>query len=157
MKNLDISVYKNILAVRQAHLFDIGCFLMRIYMYMGTLGIVSMLTLSGHSALFSGTVSSALAISTFLISPRTGKFMDERGQHQVILITSIIAMTGAILLLAAVSRNLPSSLMYAAAFLMSFVPSAPAIARTRWTYLIETGKASAFRQRSKAFIRMKAL
>lgn len=144
MKNLDLSVYKNILAVRQAHLFDIGCFLMRIYMYMGTLGIVSMLTLSGHSALFSGTVSSALAISTFFISPRTGKYMDERGQHQVILITSIIAMTGAVLLLAAVSRNLPPGLMYAAAFLMGFVPSAPAIARTRWTYLIETGKVGDF-------------
>ena len=109
MKNFDFGVYGNILAVKQAHLFDIGCFLMRIYMYMGTLGVVSMLTLSGHSAFFSGTVSSTLAISTFFIAPRTGKFMDEKGQHRVILITSIIA-----------------------------------IARTRWTYLIESGKLKNF-------------
>ena len=81
MKNFDFGVYGNILAVKQAHLFDIGCFLMRIYMYMGTLGVVSMLTLSGHSAFFSGTVSSTLAISTFFIAPRTGKFMDEKGRN----------------------------------------------------------------------------
>ena len=117
---------------------------MRIYMYMGTLGVVSMLTLSGHSAFFSGTVSSTLAISTFFIAPRTGKFMDEKGQHRVILITSIIAMTGAILLLTTVALGLPSGIMYVAAFLMGFVPSAPAIARTRWTYLIESGKLKNF-------------
>ena len=144
MKNFDFGVYGNILAVKQAHLFDIGCFLMRIYMYMGTLGVVSMLTLSGHSAFFSGTVSSTLAISTFFIAPRTGKFMDEKGQHRVILITSIIAMTGAILLLTTVALGLPSGIMYVAAFLMGFVPSAPAIARTRWTYLIESGKLKNF-------------
>ena len=144
MKNFDFGVYGNILAVKQAHLFDIGCFLMRIYMYMGTLGVVSMLTLSGHSAFFSGTVSSTLAISTFFIAPRTGKFMDEKGQHRVILITSIIAMTGALLLLTTVALCLPSGIMYVAAFLMGFVPSAPAIARTRWTYLIESGKIKNF-------------
>lgn len=144
MKNFDFGVYGNILAVKQAHLFDIGCFLMRIYMYMGTLGVVSMLTLSGHSAFFSGTVSSTLAISTFFIAPRTGKFMDEKGQHRVILITSIIATTGAILLLTTVALGLPSGIMYVAAFLMGFVPSAPAIARTRWTYLIESGKIKNF-------------
>ena len=144
MKNFDFGVYGNILAVKQAHLFDIGCFLMRIYMYMGTLGVVSMLTLSGHSAFFSGTVSSTLAISTFFIAPRTGKFMDEKGQHRVILITSIIAMTGALLLLTTVALGLPSGIMYVAAFLMGFVPSAPAIARTRWTYLIESGKLKNF-------------
>ena len=144
MKNFDFGVYGNILSVNQAHLFDIGCFLMRIYMYMGTLGVVSMLTLSGHSAFFSGTVSSTLAISTFFIAPRTGKFMDEKGQHRVILITSIIAMTGAILLLTTVALGLPSGIMYVAAFLMGFVPSAPAIARTRWTYLIESGKLKNF-------------
>ena len=144
MKNFDFGVYGNILAVKQAHLFDIGCFLMRIYMYMGTLGVVSMLTLSGHSAFFSGTVSSTLAISTFFIAPRTGKFMDEKGQHRVILITSIIAMTGALLLLTTVALGLPSGIMYVAAFLMGFVPSAPAIARTRWTYLIESGKIKNF-------------
>ena len=138
MKNVNFSVYRDIIAVRQAYLFDIGCFLMRIYMYMGTLGVVSMLSLSGHGALFSGSVSSMLAISTFFISPRTGKFMDERGQHHVILITSTIAMCGALSLLAVVAFQLPKELMYLAALLMGFVPSAPAIARTRWTYLIET-------------------
>lgn len=140
MKNINFTVYKDIIAVKQAYLFDIGCFFMRIYMYMGTLGVVSMLTLSGHGALFSGSVSSMLAISTFFISPRTGKFMDEQGQHRVVLITSAIAMCGALSLLAIVAFQLPKELMYLAAFLMGFVPSAPAIARTRWTYLIETNQ-----------------
>ncbi len=140
MKNIDFSVYHDIIAVRQAYLFDIGCFLMRIYLYMGTLGILSLLTLSGHSAFFSGTVSSALAISTFFISPRTGKLMDEHGQHRIVLITSILTMIGAAGLLTVVTFKLPLWLAYGAVFLMGFVPSAPAIARTRWTYLIETGK-----------------
>ena len=140
MSKFDPTVYLRILSVHQAYAFDLGCILMRIYMYMGTIGIVSMLTLSGHSALFAGTVSSMLAISTFFISPRTGKFMDELGQRRVVAITSSITLCGVALLLLTVAFGWPQWLTYLAAFFMGFVPSAPAIARTRWTYLSETGQ-----------------
>ena len=109
MSKFDPTVYLRILSVHQAYAFDLGCILMRIYMYMGTIGIVSMLTLSGHSALFAGTVSSMLAISTFFISPRTGKFMDELGQRRVVAITSSITLCGVALLLLTVAFGWPSS------------------------------------------------
>ena len=140
MSSFDPGVYLKILRVRDAWPFDLGCFFMRVYGYMGTLGVVSMLTFSGHTALFAGTVASMLAISTFFIGPRIGKLMDERGQSHVVAIASLITLLGIALLLIAVSFNLPEWLMYPAAFLMGFIPSAPAIARTRWTYLLETGQ-----------------
>ena len=53
---IDISVYKPVLAVRQAWRFDLGAALMRIFTCMITIGSVSMLTLMGHSSLKAGVV-----------------------------------------------------------------------------------------------------
>ena len=73
MGAVDPSVYKSVLKVRRAYGFDIACFLMRFYQYMMNVGTVTMITLSGHSFLLAGAVSSAIAISTFIVAPQVSR------------------------------------------------------------------------------------
>lgn len=137
VKGLDISVYAPILRTKAARRFDTGAFLMRIYTAMETIGSVSMLTLQGNSVLLAGSVSSVIALAAFLISPRVSRRIDERGQSAVIPAATVVALAGLALLLATSVLHLPWALNYMAAVLMGFVPNAPALARTRWTYLIK--------------------
>lgn len=136
-RGINISVYAPIVRTRAAYRFDAGAFLMRIYTAMVTIGSVSMLTLQGHSVLLSGSVSSTIALATFLISPRVSRRIDERGQSAIIPGATVIAMAGLLLLLATSSLRLPWALNYLGGVCMGFVPNAPALARTRWTYLIK--------------------
>ena len=76
MKNFDRGVYRAVLKVREAYAFDAGGILMRVYAYMATIGSISMLTLAGYSFFLAGTVSSTIALATFLISPRVSKLVD---------------------------------------------------------------------------------
>lgn len=134
------SPYAAILRTKEAYLFDLGTLLMRLYMPMLTLGSVAMLTLMGYSALFSGSVSSVVAASLFLISPRVSKLVDERGQSAVVPWAASISFAGVAAMIAVVQLGLPSWLCYVAGFLMGFGPSPQALARARWLFLIETGR-----------------
>lgn len=84
MSAVDPKVYGTILSVRPARQFDIACLLMRMYGYMMNIGTVAMLSLAGYSFLESGLVSSVIALAIFLIGPRLGKLVDERGQSRVV-------------------------------------------------------------------------
>ena len=140
MANLiDPSVYRAILRVRQAYVFDAAALLMRFFTYMMNIGTVTMLTLSGYSFLSAGIVSSVIALSTFFISPRISKFIDERGQHVVIPVAGLITMTGLVILLANVAFHGAEWLLYVAGVLIGFAPNPQALPRARWTYLIRTG------------------
>lgn len=132
--------YASILKTKEAYAFDLATLLMRLYMPMLTIGMVSMLTLSGYSALFAGSVSSVVAASLFLIAPRVSKLVDERGQSAVVPKAAGIAMGGLVLMLLVVHFGLPQPLCYLCALLMGFSPQPQALARTRWLFLIETGK-----------------
>lgn len=132
--------YASILKMREAYAFDFATLLMRLYMPMLTIGMVSMLTLSGCSALFSGSVSSVVAASLFLIAPRVSKLIDERGQSAVVPWAAGIAMAALFFMLVVVHFGLPRPLCYLCAVLMGFSPQPQALARTRWLFLIETGK-----------------
>lgn len=132
--------YAHILRTREAYLFDFATLIMRLYMPMITLGVVSMFTLAGYSALFAGSVSSTVAASLFLISPRISKLIDERGQSSVVPWAAGIAMAGLAFVLVIVYFELPLPLCYVCAVLMGLSPSPQALARTRWLFLIETGK-----------------
>ncbi|MCI8468117.1 MAG: MFS transporter [Eggerthellaceae bacterium] len=139
-KNFDPGVYRAILRVRQAYAFDIGGFLMRFYSYMMNIGTITMITLAGRSFLTAGLVSSAIALCTFLISPRISKLVDDRGQHRVVPVAAAITLVGWALMLATVGTGGPDALLFVAAVLMGFVPNPQALTRARWTYLIRTGR-----------------
>ncbi len=132
--------YASIVKTKEAYLFDFATLAMRLYMPMITIGVVSMLTLAGYSALFAGSISSTVAASLFLVSPRISKLIDERGQSAIVPWAAALAMAGLFFMLAVVHFGLPSWLCYACAVLMGFSPSPQALARTRWLFLIETGK-----------------
>ena len=132
--------YASILRTREAYAFDFATLLMRLYMPMITIGVVSMLTLAGYSALFAGSISSTVAAALFLIAPRISKLIDERGQSSVVPWAAAIAMGALFFMLVVVHFGLPSWLCYVCAALMGFSPQPQALARTRWLFLIETGK-----------------
>lgn len=138
--SFDTSGYAAILRLKEAYRFDVGTGLMRVYQYMTTLGTVTMLTLSGRSAFLAGSVASVVALSTFLISPRVSKLADERGQGAIVPVGTLITVCGLALMLGNVALGGPFALCYVAAVLMGFLPNAPAMARTRWTYLTQTGR-----------------
>ncbi len=135
--------YASILKVKEAYAFDFATLLMRLFMPMLTIGMVSMLTLAGYSALFAGTVSSTVAAALFLISPRVSKLIDERGQSVVLPWTSALSLGALFALIAIVHFGLPQILCYPCAVLMGFLPHPHALARTRWLFLIETGRLGA--------------
>lgn len=139
-KKFDPGVYRAILRVRQAYAFDVGGFLMRFYSYMMNIGTITMITLAGRSFLVAGLVSSAIALATFLISPRVSKLVDERGQHRVVPVAAAITLVGWALMLVTVGTDGPDWALFAAAVLMGFVPNPQALVRARWTYLIRTGR-----------------
>lgn len=133
-------VYKSILAVREARWFDIAGFCMRFYGYMMNIGTVAMLTLAGYSVLTAGFVSSAIAFMVFIVSPRIGKLVDEYGQHRVVPVASAITLVGLAGMLATAQLHGPEPLLYLSAVFMGFIPNAQALVRSRWTYLLRTGR-----------------
>lgn len=137
---VNLGVYRSILRVRAAYPFDIGAFLMRFYVYMTNIGIITMLTLEGYSFLLAGLVSSTVALAMFLISPRISKLIDERGQSKVVPFAAVVTLAGLAIMLALVNFRGPEWALFIAAVLMGCVPSPQALARARWTYLIRTGK-----------------
>lgn len=140
MSSFNPRVYKSILQVRQAYAFDIGCFLMRFYAYMMNIGTVTMVTLAGYSFFVAGVTSSVVAISTFIISPRVSKLVDEHGQHRVVPVAAAITLAGLCVMLVGVSTKSPEWVLFLAAVPMGFLPNPQALARARWTYLIRSGK-----------------
>ena len=140
MSAIDPSVYGAILKVREARRFDIACLLMRMYGYMMNIGTVAMLTLAGYSFFVAGLVSSVIALAIFIIAPRLGKLVDERGQSKVIPVAVAISLSGLIVLLLSVHFHGPVWLLLVAAIVVGSIPNAQALSRTRWTYLLRTGK-----------------
>lgn len=140
MSAIDFKVYRAILAVRAARRFDAACLLMRMYGYMMNIGTVAMLSLAGYSFLESGLVSSVIALAIFLIGPRLGKLVDEKGQSRVVPVAAIVSLTGLIVLLSAVYVHGPVWILFLAAVFVGCIPSAQALSRARWVYLLRTGK-----------------
>ncbi|MBO4365191.1 MAG: MFS transporter [Eggerthellaceae bacterium] len=138
MSRIDLGAYKAVLAVKSAYRFDAGTFLMRLFQYTTTIGTISMLTLAGASAFEATTVSSVLAAFTFVVSPQVSRQIDRYGQDAVVPIAAAIGLAGFALMVCVVQFAFPFWLNYVAALLASFLPSAPALARTRWAYLVET-------------------
>lgn len=140
MSAIDFKVYRAILVVRAARRFDAACLLMRMYGYMMNIGTVAMLSLAGYSFLESGLVSSVIALAIFLIGPRLGKLVDEKGQSRVVPVAAIVSLTGLIVLLSAVYVHGPVWILFLAAVFVGCIPSAQALSRARWVYLLRTGK-----------------
>lgn len=140
MSTVDPGVYRTILRVREGHRLDAGCLLMRFYPYMVNIGSVTMLTLSGYSFLVAGLVSSAIALSIFLLAPRVSKLIDTYGQVRVVPVAVGVTLAGLAAMLAIVSFHGPEWALFVAAVPMGCSPNPPALARTRWTYLVRAGK-----------------
>ena len=140
MTGLNPRAYSAVLHTRQAYRFDIGTLFMRLFSYTMTIGTITTLTLSGASALASTSVASLIAICMIFVSPRVSRLVDERGQSTVVPGATAVATVGFALMLATTQFGWPFWLNYVAAPLISFLPNAQAFARTRWAYLIETGK-----------------
>lgn len=140
MSAVDPKVYGTILSVRPARRFDIACLLMRMYGYMMNIGTVAMLSLAGYSFLESGLVSSVIALAIFLIGPRLGKLVDERGQSRVVPFAAAVSLAGLIALLITVYLHGPLWILFLAALFVGCIPSAQALSRARWVYLLRTGK-----------------
>ena len=139
-RKIDPKVYAALLRVRQARAFDVGCLLMRFYASMMNIGTVTMVTLAGYSFFVAGITSSVIALSTFLISPRVSKLVDERGQSKVVPVAGAVTMCGLALMLGTVVMHGPAWLLLVAGLPMGFLPSPQALARARWTYLIRSGR-----------------
>ena len=140
MSALNPGVYKAILRVREAYLFDIGCFLMRFMPYMMNIGTITMLTLAGHSFFLAGLVSSCAALATFLFAPRVSKLVDAFGQSRVVPWAGLVVLIGLVLMLLTVSLSGPVWMLFVSAALLGCVPAPQALARARWTYLIRSGR-----------------
>lgn len=137
---LDIGMYRSVFAIREAYRFDVGAALMRVFQFSITVGMISMLTLAGYSTFWAGTVASLCALSTFVISPFVSKRMDRDGQRAIVPKAIAITIAGLVTILATVALEGPVWICYIGAVLMGFLPSSPAMARARWTYLLESGK-----------------
>ena len=137
MSRFDKGAYAAILRTRAAYRFDIGTLLMRLFSYTTTVGTIAVLTLAGASALQATSVASLIAICMFFVAPRVSKRIDERGQTSIVPGATAISMVGFALLIVTTHFGLPFWLNYIAAPLISFLPNAQALARTRWAYLIE--------------------
>lgn len=140
MPAVDLKVYGAILSVRPARRFDIACLLMRMYGYMMDIGTVAMLSLAGYSFLESGLVSSVIALAIFLIGPRLGKLVDERGQSRVVPFAALVSLTGLVALLITVQFHGPLWILFIASVFVGCIPSAQALSRARWVYLLRMGK-----------------
>lgn len=140
MPAANFKVYGAILAVRTARRFDAACLLMRMYSYMMNIGTVAMLSLAGYSFLESGLVSSVIALAIFLIGPRLGKLVDEKGQSRIVPFAAVVSLAGLIVLLSAVYVHGPVWILFLAALFVGCIPSAQALSRARWVYLLRTGK-----------------
>ena len=140
MPAANFKVYGAILAVRTARRFDAACLLMRMYSYMMNIGTVAMLSLAGYSFLESGLVSSVIALAIFLIGPRLGKLVDEKGQSRIVPFAAVVSLAGLIVLLSAVYVHGPVWILFLAALFAGCIPSAQALSRARWVYLLRTGK-----------------
>lgn len=113
---------------------------MRMYSYMMNIGTVAMLSLAGYSFLESGLVSSVIALAIFLIGPRLGKLVDEKGQSRIVPFAAVVSLAGLIVLLSAVYVHGPVWILFLAALFVGCIPSAQALSRARWVYLLRTGK-----------------
>ena len=140
MGSLNPKAYSSILRTREAYRFDAGALLMRLFAYTTTIGTITMLTLAGASAFEASSVASLIAICMFVVAPRVSKRIDERGQSRVVPSATAIAVAGLALMFATTHFGLPFWLNYLAAPLISFLPNAQALARTRWTFLIGSGR-----------------
>lgn len=136
----DISGYKAVLSVRYAYRFDIGGMLMRICQFTTTIGSISMMTLAGYSAFQAGTVASTIALALFLISPQISRVIDVRGQGPIVPYATLVSLAGLVLMILTVSLNWHIAICYVGALLAGCMPNAPSLVRTRWTYLIQTGR-----------------
>ena len=140
MGTINRGAYASILRTREAYCFDAGTFLMRLFSYTLTIGPITMLTLAGASAFEASSVASLIAICMFFVAPRVSRRIDERGQSAVVPKATAVAMAGFVLMLCTTQFGWPFWLNYVAAPFASFLPNAQAFARTRWTFLISTGK-----------------
>ncbi len=104
------------------------------------IGTVAMLSLAGYSFLESGLVSSVIALAIFLIGPRLGKLVDEKGQSRIVPFAAVVSLAGLIALLSAVYVHGPVWILFLAALFVGCIPSAQALSRARWVYLLRTGK-----------------
>lgn len=137
---LNVESYRQVFSIREARLFDLGAFLMRVYGYMRTVGSVTMLTFAGYTFIEAGFVASMIAGVMFFASPATGRLIDQRGQQSVVPIFVGVALLGLCLLLGAVSLGLPVSACCVGAVLMGFFPAPQALSRARWTSLVQSGQ-----------------
>ena len=137
-EHLDISVYAKVLRVRKAYPFEFALLIMRFFTFSYTIGTITMLTLSGYAFLQAGTVASVLAISVLVLGPIVSRAIDQHGQSKVLPVACSIVVVGSVIIIADVLFEGPLPLLYIGAVLMGFTPVPGALARTRWTYLIET-------------------
>ncbi|MCI9262813.1 MAG: MFS transporter [Eggerthellaceae bacterium] len=140
MAAVNPGVYKKVLAVREAYSFDIACLLIRFFGGMLNIGTVTMITLSGYSFFTAGLASSLIALSIFVVAPRVSKRMDERGQGAVIPKAAAITLVGLAIQIGTVLAHGPVWPLFIGSLLVGFYPSPQAMARSRWTYLIRSGR-----------------
>ena len=140
MAAVNPGVYRDILRVSAAYPFDIACVLMRFFTGMLNIGVVTMITLSGYSFFVAGLVSSTIALSTFLVGPRVSKLIDRLGQPRVVPVAASVSLLGLAVLVGTVLARADIWPLFLGAVLVGCYPSPHAMARTRWTYLIRSGK-----------------
>ena len=137
-EHFDISVYAKILSVRKAYPFEFALLIMRFFTFSYTIGTITMLTLAGYPFFHAGTVASVLAISVLVFGPVVSHAIDRHGQSKVLPFACGLVVIGSLIIIADVLFDGPSIPLYIGAILMGFTPTPGALARTRWTYLIET-------------------
>ena len=143
MSGFNPKAYGKVFAVRKARVFDAGCFLMRFYFCMLNMGTLTMMTLSGYTFLAAGVTSSVIAFSVFFLSPQIAKLVDRMGQHKVVPYAGMVSVAGLVAMVAGVLLHAPEWAFLLAAVPLGCIPNPQALARSRWTYLVRTGKLGA--------------
>lgn len=146
-----LSSYRNLFALTGPG-YVVAAFLARLPLAMSQMG--SLLLVAGVTGSYGagGTSAGALAVVNGICSPLAGALTDRIGQRIVLIVQSVGASCGLVLLILLGSSNVPWQLLaLVSALTGAFLPQVGALARVRWRELAKASGVSRFKLISTAF------
>ncbi|QVQ53762.1 MFS transporter [Spiractinospora alimapuensis] len=111
--------------------------LARMPLSMVGVGVITMIATTHGSYALAGTVAGVYALVTALVTPQVARLVDRYGQRRVVLPVAVVSSLGLLALLTSSALGGHESLLLAFAALAGVTPSAPALVRSRWSYLLK--------------------
>jgi MFS family permease len=136
-----LSPYRRVLSLPGALAFSLTGLVARLPISMVSLGIVMLISLTGRSYGYAGTVSAANVLAAAAFSPWQGRLADRFGQHRVLPVSISVFGVAISALIAAVELGAATPVPHIlAAVAGAALPQIGACVRARWAHLL-TGTA----------------